>query len=99
MSDSIAGLEELRARIEQIDRGIIALISERVRLARSIGRVKRGDGLPILDPTREAAVIRRAVEIAREHHIDEEDIREIYWHLIGLSRRAQLAGHAETAQA
>ena len=99
MSESTPTLVELRTRIEEIDRGIIALIDERVRCARVVGRAKRAEGLPILDPSREAAVIRRAVEIARDYHLDEEDIREIYWHLIGLSRRAQLAGHAETAQA
>jgi chorismate mutase len=97
MSDATS-LVDLRARVEQIDRAIIALIDERVRLARVIGRAKRAEGLPILDPSREAAVIRRAVEIARDYQLEEEDVREIYWHLIGLSRRAQLAGHAETAQ-
>jgi chorismate mutase len=93
-----ADLAQLRERIEQIDRTLITLIAERVDAARAVGRAKRAHGLPILDPTREAAVVRRAVELARAQNVDEEDVREIYWHLIGLSRRAQLAGHAEQAQ-
>ena len=92
-----AELAQLREQIEQIDRALVALIGERVRAARAVGRAKRAHGLPILDPAREAAVVRRAVELARDHALDEEDVREIYWHLIGLSRRAQLAGHAEEA--
>jgi chorismate mutase len=88
-------LAALREEIEDIDRTLIALIARRVRAAREVGRTKRDSRLPILDPAREAAVVRRAVELARTYQLDEEDIREIYWHIIGLSRRAQLEGHAE----
>jgi chorismate mutase/prephenate dehydrogenase len=88
-------LNRLREEIEEIDRAIITLIARRVAAARDVGRAKRDSGLPILDPAREAAVVRRAVELARDHELDEEDMREIFWHIIGLSRRAQLAGHAE----
>jgi chorismate mutase len=88
-------LAELREEIEDIDRTLVALIARRVRAARDVGRAKRDSRLPILDPAREAAVVRRAVELARSYHLDEEDVREIFWHIIGLSRRAQLEGHAE----
>ena len=87
-------LAALRDQIEAIDAGLIDLIAQRVRAARDVGRAKRSLGLAILDPAREAAVVRRAVELAREKELDEEDIREIFWHIIGLSRRAQLQGHA-----
>lgn len=92
-----ADLHALREEIEEIDRTLIALIARRVQAARQVGRTKRANGLPILDPAREAAVVRRAVELARSYQLDEEDMREIYWHIIGLSRRAQLEGHAEPA--
>jgi chorismate mutase len=88
-------LAAVREEIEEIDRTLIALIARRVRAARSVGRAKRDSGMPILDPAREAAVVRRAVELARSYQLNEEDVREIYWHIIGLSRRAQLEGHAE----
>jgi chorismate mutase len=87
---STAELEQVRAAIERLDRQLIDLIAERVQLARRAGVLKSAAGLATLDPAREAAVVRRAGELARGAGLDDEDVRYIYWHLIGLSRRAQL---------
>ena len=57
-----------------------------------IGEVKRELGLPVLDPAREAAVVRRAGSLAREAGLPDEDVRYLFWHLVGLCRRAQLEG-------
>ena len=84
-----AEMERLREEIEAIDRSLIELIARRVDLAREVGRAKRAAGLPTLDPAREAAVVRRAGQLAREVGIADEDVRYIFWHLIGLARRAQ----------
>jgi chorismate mutase len=93
--DDWAGdLDELRNEIERIDRDLIRLIAQRVSLARTAGDLKRKGGQPTLDPAREAAVVRRAGATAREFGLAEEDVREIFWHLIGLSRRAQAEGAA-----
>jgi len=83
-------LAELRTRIEALDRSLIDLIAERVQIARAVGAAKRELGVPTLDPAREAAVVRRAGELAREAGLGDEDVRYIFWHLIGLSRRAQM---------
>jgi len=91
-ADAGQRLRAIRDRIEQVDREIIALIGERVQLAREVGGVKREMGAPTLDPAREAMVVRRAGELAREAGVGDEDVRYIFWHLIGLSRRAQLEG-------
>lgn len=88
--DSVAELRRIRDEIERIDRDLINLIAQRVRLARRVGLVKRAAGLPTLDPPREAAVVRRAGVLAREAGLDDEDVRYIFWHLIGLSRRTQM---------
>ena len=69
---------------------LIDLIARRVDLARRVGAAKRQAGLPTLDPAREAAVVRRAGALAREANLDDEDVRYIFWHLIGLSRRMQM---------
>jgi chorismate mutase len=87
-------LSRLRDEIERVDRSLVQLIAERVRLARAVGVVKRLEGMPTLDPAREATIIRRAGNLARETGLPEEDVRGIFWHLVGLSRRAQLESHA-----
>lgn len=83
-------LARLRDDIEQLDRALVKLIADRVRLAREVGVAKRTAGLPTLDHVREAAVVRRAVALAREAGLTHDDeVRQIFWQLIGLSRRAQ----------
>jgi chorismate mutase len=46
--------------------------------------------MPTLDPPREATIVRRAGALAREAGLAEDDVRYIFWHLVGLSRRVQL---------
>jgi len=82
-------LTRLRAEIERIDRALIALIGERVSAARGTAAAKRAAGLPTLDPPQEAAVIRRAATLAREAGLPAEDVRDMFWKLIALTRRAE----------
>ena len=89
-SSAAHDLQQLRGEIERIDREIVSLVAERVRLAREVGKAKRAADLPTLDPAREAAVVRRAGALAREAGLVDEEMRALFWHLIGLSRRAQV---------
>jgi monofunctional chorismate mutase len=83
-------LSRLRDEIERVDRSIIELITKRVELAREVGATKKQANLPTLDHAREAAVVRRAVDAAREAGVAfDDEIRQIFWQLIGLCRRAQ----------
>jgi chorismate mutase len=87
----LAAVEVLRGEIEAIDQQLIQLLARRIGIACSIGEAKRAAGLPVLDPAREAAIVRRASACAREAGIDDEDVRYIFWHVVGMSRRAQLS--------
>jgi len=89
-SSAVQDLQRLREEIERIDKEIVSLVAERVRLAREVGKAKRAADLPTLDPAREAAVVRRAGALARESGLVDEEMRGLFWHLIGLSRRAQV---------
>ena len=82
-------LEELRSRIEVIDRQLVELIGRRREIALEIGRTKQSLGLPVLDPQQEAKVVRRAAEIARELGVDEELTRDVIWRIIAAARDAQ----------
>jgi chorismate mutase len=89
MSDGRQMLEELRSRIEMIDRQLVELIGRRRDVALEIGKTKQILGLPVLDPQQEAKVVRRAAEIARELGVDEELTRDVIWRIIAAARDAQ----------
>ncbi len=86
---ALAELALRRGEIERIDVDIIRLLAERFTLGKRTGELKRAAGLPILDPTREAAVIRRVATVARDAGLPPEPVREIFWQIVGMSRHAQ----------
>ena len=91
-AEKAAALTELahcREQIERIDNSIISLLAERLALGKRTGELKRSAGMPILDPTREAAVIRRVTASARDAGLPPEPIREVFWQIVGMSRREQ----------
>jgi chorismate mutase len=89
-SSVMSELELLRSEIGRVDRALVSLIAERVTIARKIGATKRAAGLPTLDPAREAQLVRGVGSLAREAGFDADDLREIFWQLIALARRAQV---------
>ena len=82
-------LAVLREKVEQVDTSLVALLAQRVELARAVGSHKREAGLATLDAKREAAVLRRAGTLAREAGLPEEAIRQLFWTIIGICRHAQ----------
>src|SRR5207253_2077326 len=66
--------------------------------ARRAAAAKRSAGLPTLDPGQEAAVVRRAAALAREGGLPEEAVRDLFWHLVGLTRRAEQDASATAAE-
>lgn len=87
--DPNARLAEIRDRILDLDRALVELVGERRDLVLEVGRLKGELGLPVLDPAREARVVRRAAELAREHGVDEELVRDVIWRIIASARDAQ----------
>ena len=87
---ALDALTRCRQQIEAVDRELVQLLAKRVGLSKEIGAMKKVAGLPTLDPAREAEVIRRAAALAREAGINDEKVRDIFWHVIGLSRSVQV---------
>lgn len=87
--DGGEALRSLRSEIEEVDAALADLLARRVRLARETAEAKRREGLPLLDPEREAAVVRRGVALARERGLEPEAVRAIYWRVVGMCREAQ----------
>jgi len=84
-----AHLDELRDRIIELDDELIRLIGERRDVVLEIGRMKRELGLPVMDPAREARVVRRVAERSRELGVDEELTRDVIWRIISSARDTQ----------
>jgi chorismate mutase/prephenate dehydrogenase len=82
-------LAELRAAIEGLDAELVRLVGRRRALVLEIGRLKSALGLPVLDPTREAAVVRRVAALARAAGEDEELVRDVIWRIIASARDEQ----------
>lgn len=85
-------LQRLRERILEVDDELVRLVGERRDLVLEVGRHKEATGLPVMDPGREARVVRRAARIAREAGVDEELVRDVIWRIIASARDAQ-EGH------
>ena len=62
-SDAAAkALADCRDRINAIDRRLVALLNERTRIVRQIGRIKQECKMPIYEPKREDEVLRNISE-------------------------------------
>jgi chorismate mutase/prephenate dehydratase len=70
-------LEELRARIDDLDAQIVELLNERARTALEIGRLKRRNGAAVFAPEREADVLKRLAR-ANRGPLPEACIQAIY---------------------
>lgn len=61
--DKPLNLDELRRKIDELDRRIVEVLNERARVVIDVGRAKQADGTPIYAPDREQAVLRRIGEL------------------------------------
>lgn len=82
-------LRPLRERIDQLDRELVRILSERARIVVEVGNVKRGSGTPIYAPHREQAVIRRAIE-ANKGPLSARTIEAIFRELMSGSFSLEL---------
>ena len=83
------GIHRLRTTIDQIDRQIVRLLSNRQDLALEIGRVKAEQGLPIYIPDRESELLSIIEEEATRAGLDPGHIRALFQLVLAESRRLQ----------
>lgn len=88
--DASDEITRLRDAILECDRNLIRVLARRRELVIRIGNSKRRMGLPVTDPRREAAVVRRAAVLARDSELDEELVRDLIWKVIASARTQQL---------
>ena len=81
-----ARLAELRKRIDRVDESLVAVLAARYRLAEQVGTLKGGSGIAVLDPRREAEIVRRASQAARAEGVPEEGVRQLFWAVLDYCR-------------
>jgi chorismate mutase len=94
-------IEELRIRIDELDRQLVELLSERARAAQMIGRMKASTSLPVYEPDRERIVYAN-VRAANKGPLPDIELTHIYERIIDVMRalqRNELASqrHAQAA--
>lgn len=82
-------LDELRLSIEEKDRAIISLISERMNIVQEIARVKEEQGLPVRIPNQASVVLKRAASESMRQGLDPKPIQEIFQILVRMSEDMQ----------
>jgi chorismate mutase len=77
-------VQELRARVDEVDRELIRALNERARIVQEIMTLKAESGAPVYDPKREEEILRKVVEMNAGPIYDSSmrDIFELILHRI-----------------
>jgi chorismate mutase-like protein len=81
-------IEELRMRIDVLDRQLVELISERARVAQMIGHLKAASSLPVYEPDREK-IIYASVRAANKGPLPDIEMTHIYERILDVMRALQ----------
>ena len=84
-----ARLDELRARIAEVDASLIDLVATRLALAREVGEAKRSAGLPVRNYATESEVLARFHALAAAAGLDDQLAERFSQLLIGAAVRTQ----------
>ena len=86
--ENSVNIEDWRRKIDELDRQIVALISERARAAQEIGKLKRVSSLPVYEPGREKVIFEN-VHAANKGPLPDIELTHIYERIIDVMRATQ----------
>lgn len=89
-------LQELREQIDSIDRELVDLFVRRMNCSAGVAEYKRENGMPVLDASRERALLGKISELAGEEF--EDYARTLYATILSLSRSYQHTRLGETTE-
>jgi chorismate mutase-like protein len=89
-------IADWRKKIDELDRRLVELLSERARAAVEIGRLKRNTNLPIYEPDRERVVFENVKELSQGPLPGQEMVR-IFERIMDVMRNIQKEGIGEKA--
>lgn len=88
-------LSEIREQIDRIDRQLVDLFIQRMNCSASVAEYKREHNMPVLDASRERALLNKISELSGEDF--EEYSRTLYSTILDLSRSYQHKRLGETS--
>jgi chorismate mutase len=74
----------LRRKIDEIDRQILRLLSERLNISKKIGRIKKKHKIAVHDHPREDEVYTHIIKEASERGMDASKTKGIYREIIAM---------------
>lgn len=81
-------IADWRKKIDEIDRKLVELISQRAEAARAIGRLKRNTNMPIYEPDREKIIFDNVRKL-NQGPLSHQDLIAVYERLIDVMRKIQ----------
>lgn len=86
-------LPSLRARIDQLDAALIAIVAERLAVCREVAEVKEGSDTPVIQPQRVRDVVTSRRQQAIEAGVDADFAEQLFRVLLTETHRIEVAGH------
>lgn len=81
-------IADWRVKIDELDRKLVELLSQRAHAAHEIGKLKRDIGMPIYEPEREKAVFENARK-CNPGPLPDRDLLRIYERIMDVMRQIQ----------
>ena len=81
-------IDDIRVRIDELDRLLLKIFNERADLALQIGEIKKELGLAVYDPAREKRIF-EAMQAANPGPLDNGAIVRMFERVIDESRRLE----------
>ena len=82
-------IQKLRKRIDEIDEQILRFLGERSEICRSIGLLKKENGMPITDAVRENEVYANIKGKAPDFGLDGDQVEAIYRQIVNMCSSVQ----------
>jgi chorismate mutase/prephenate dehydratase len=87
--DALQKLKKKRKKIDLIDRKLLNLLNQRLRIALEVGNIKKKMGEKIRNPRREQKVL-EGVRLKNKGPLKDEDLKKIFETLIRVCRKSQV---------
>jgi len=81
-------ISDWRKKIDELDRKMVDMLSQRAKAAHEIGKLKRAAGMPIYEPDREQSVFAN-VRSVNSGPLPDSDLLRIYERIMDIMRQIQ----------